>query len=198
MENLITKPAALSLKLLGEYVSEGDTVIDATAGTGRDTLALAKLVGRTGRVYAFDIQESAIKKTKIFLEREGFLNRCVLIHGSHLRIKELIPDSVRGQIAAVVFNLGYLPGGDKDITTQSETTLPAMVRALDLIRPGGIVAVTMYGGHPKGTEEKADLLRFAGQLRQREYHVAHISFINQRNQPPELLLITKKVTDFSI
>lgn len=198
MENVITKPTALSLKLLSEYISEGDIVIDATAGNGRDTLALAKMAGSSGKVYAFDIQETAIKKTRNLLEKEGLLKRCELIQASHLRIKELIPEGAKGKVAAVVFNLGYLPGGGKDITTQTETTLPAVVKALDLIRPGGIIAVTMYSGHPKGAEEKAALLRFAGQLRQREYHAAYISFINQRNQPPELLLISKKMTDFSI
>jgi predicted methyltransferase len=198
MENVITRPTTLSMKLLGEYISEGDTVIDATAGNGRDTLALAKLAGRYGKVYAFDIQESAIKKTKTLLEREGVLNRCELIQDSHLRIRELVPEGVRGNVAAVVFNLGYLPGGGKDIATEGETTLPAVVRALELIRPGGVIAVTMYSGHPRGTEEKTALLRFAGQLRPKEFHAAYISFINQRSQPPELLFITKKVTDFSI
>ena len=198
MENVITKPTALSLKILSEYISEGDIVIDATSGNGRDTLALAKMTGSSGKIYAFDIQESAIKKTRTLLEKEGVLTRCELIQGSHLHIKELIPASVEGKGAAVVFNLGYLPGGEKEITTEAETTVPAVAKALELIRPGGIIAVTMYSGHPKGAEEKTALLRFAAQLPQREYHAAHISYINQHNRPPELLLITKKITDFSV
>jgi SAM-dependent methyltransferase len=192
IKNLITKPAALSLKLLSEYVSAGDTAIDATAGNGHDTLALARLAGASGKVYAFDIQEAAINNTKALLEKEGFLDQCELIFGSHLRMAEFLPKSAGGKISAVVFNLGWLPGGEKDETTRTETTLPAGEQALALIRPGGIIAVTMYDGHPRGAEEKEALLSFAGELSQAEYHAVYISYINQRNNPPELLMITKK------
>lgn len=192
MVNLITKPAELSFKILSGYVSEGDKVIDATAGNGHDTLALAKLVGSKGKVYAFDIQETALINTKTLLEKEGFFDNYELILGSHHRMKEFIPEGDRMKISAVVFNLGYLPGGKKDRTTVSETTLMAVEQALGLIKPDGLVAVTMYGGHPQGTGEKESLLRFSKELPQKEYHAVHLSFVNQRNNPPELLLITKK------
>lgn len=192
MINLITKPTELSLKLISEYVTEGDTAVDATAGNGHDTLALARLVGRTGKVYAFDVQESAIENTKALLEKEGFFDRCELILGSHHLMVDSIPECCRGKIAAVVFNLGYLPNGDKSVTTHAMTTLPAVEQALELIRPGGVVAVTMYGGHLRGTAEKEELLRFSEELPSKIYHAAYISLINQKNLPPELLLITKK------
>ncbi|MDD4564056.1 MAG: class I SAM-dependent methyltransferase [Eubacteriales bacterium] len=192
MDNLITKPTKLSLNILSEYISKGDIAIDATAGNGHDTLALAKLAGSTGKVYAFDIQKAAIDNTKVLLEKEGFLDRCELILDSHQRMDQLLPERLRGSVSAVVFNLGYLPGGEKDKTTQRAATLPAVEQALSLIRPGGIVAATMYGGHPAGAEEKTALLRFAKELPQTEYHAAYLSFINQKNRPPELLLITRK------
>lgn len=192
MENLIAKPTALSLKILSEYVSEGDTVIDATAGNGHDTLALARLVGGSGKVYAFDVQESAIDNTKALLEKEGFIARCELIRGSHEFMADSISERDRGRISAVVFNLGYLPGGEKEKTTCAETTLVAVKQALALIRTSGIVAITMYGGHRQGAEEKGALLRFSANLSQKEYHAAYVSFINQQNSPPELLLITRK------
>ncbi|MEL7656310.1 MAG: class I SAM-dependent methyltransferase [Bacillota bacterium] len=192
MSNLITKPTELSLKILEEYVSEGDSVVDATAGNGHDTLALAKLVGLNGTVYAFDIQESALCATKKLLEEEGVSDRCKLILGSHHQMAEYIPDQKQGKISAVVFNLGYLPKGDKEKTTRTGTTLPAIEQALELIRPGGLVAVTMYGGHAEGAEEKEELLLFSKNLPSKEYHVAYVALLNQKKQPPELLLITKK------
>jgi tRNA G37 N-methylase Trm5 len=192
MGNLITKPTELSQKLLSEYVSEGDVVVDATAGNGNDTLALAGLVGKTGKVYAFDIQETAIRNTKVLLERGGFSDRCQLILESHHLMRESIPEKDRGRVSAVVFNLGYLPGGEKTKTTLPGTTLQAVQTALELIRPGGIVAVTMYAGHPEGAEEKMAMLRFAEALSSSEYHSVSISMINQKNSPPELLLITRK------
>ena len=151
MRNLITKPTDLSLKLLESYITEGDSVIDATAGNGHDTLALAKLVGPSGRVYSFDVQKSALESSKTLLEKEGLLERCSWILASHHRMADYLPKGEKS-IAAVVFNLGYLPGGDKKKTTQGATTLPAVRQALDLIRPGGIVSITMYGGHPEGEE----------------------------------------------
>jgi predicted methyltransferase len=192
MENLITKPTELCLKLLSAYVSEGDAVVDATAGNGHDTLALAGLAGTGGKVYAFDVQETAIQNTKALLEREGFFERCQCILASHHLMKERIPEPEHGRISAVVFNLGYLPGGKKEITTKTETTISALKQALEIIRPGGVVAVTMYGGHPQGAEEKEALLSFSQSLPQKEYHALYLSLINQPNQPPELLFITKK------
>jgi len=44
-------------QLLKATVEEGDTVVDATAGNGHDTLFLAQLVGDSGQVYAFDVQK---------------------------------------------------------------------------------------------------------------------------------------------
>lgn len=192
MENLITKPTEISLRLLREYISEGDTVIDATAGNGYDTLALARLTGRNGKVYGFDVQETAIENTKALLEREGFPDTCELIRCSHHLMKTAVPEQYHGKISAVVFNLGYLPGGDKRKMTGAGTTLPAVRQALELIRPDGIVSITMYGGHPEGAAEKEELLRFAKELPQREYHSVFLSLINQKNRPPELLLLTRK------
>ncbi len=192
MGNLITKPTELALAILKEYISEGDFAIDATAGNGHDTLALAKLVGSSGKVYAFDVQEAAIKNTKALLTKEGFFDVCILTEASHDRIKEFVPHMEWGRISAVVFNLGYLPGSGKEKATGVETTLPAVKQALELIQPDGLVAVTMYDGHEQGRLEKAELLDFAKALPPKEYHSVFISLINQQNNPPELLLITKK------
>ncbi|MGI6747966.1 MAG: class I SAM-dependent methyltransferase [Anaerovoracaceae bacterium] len=192
MNNLITKPTELSLNILSEYISKGDIVIDATAGNGHDTLALAKLVGLEGTVYAFDIQEIALQKTKTLLEQEGYISRCILILDSHNHMKENIPYSQIEKISAVIFNLGYLPNEEKRITTTLETTLPAVKQALELIKVNGVVAITMYDGHPSGKAEKEGLLKFSKELPAKEYHAAYISLINQKNQPPELIFITKK------
>ena len=44
-----------SHKLLKETVSNGDLVIDATAGNGSDTVLLATLVGAARKVIGFDM-----------------------------------------------------------------------------------------------------------------------------------------------
>lgn len=191
--NLITKTTEFVFKIIETYVSPGDVVIDATAGNGYDTLELAKLAGAMGKVYAFDIQPQALEQTKNLLEREGFFHTCTLVLDSHEMMSEYVSQKEREVLSAVVFNLGYLPGGKKEKTTRRETTLLAVERALNLICIGGIVAVTMYPGHPEGAEERAALLGFAETLPPKQYHTAYLSFPNQKKNPPELLLITKKI-----
>src|SRR4051794_38219274 len=116
--------------LLQSCVTEGDRVIDATAGNGHDTYFLADLVKPTGHVYSFDIQQSAINATR---ERLGNLNQQVtLIQSGHEQVKNFVSD----EIAAAVFNLGYLPGSDHNIITRPDTTIQAIDGCLDLLKIG--------------------------------------------------------------
>ena len=195
MGNLITKTTELTMKMVSEYVGIGDSVIDATMGNGNDTLALAQLVGPEGIVYAFDIQEGALERTEQLLSENGLLQRCRLILESHLHMERLIPERERGKIAAVVFNLGYLPQAEKGTTTCVEATLPAVESALGMVRSNGIVAIVMYSGHEEGAKEKTALLEYAERLSARQYHALWFRMLNQHKDPPELLLITKKYNE---
>ena len=58
-------------RFVKEYIAEGDCCVDATAGNGGDTEFLCRCVGRTGKVYAFDIQKTAIEHTKMRLKEAG-------------------------------------------------------------------------------------------------------------------------------
>ena len=107
-------PVPLAHLMLRQFVHTGDTVVDATCGNGNDTLLLAELVGATGRVWAFDIQATAIGHTARKLVDAGWAERAELVHGGHEAMAERVPDGV----GAVVFNLGYLPGGDRTIITK--------------------------------------------------------------------------------
>jgi 16S rRNA C1402 N4-methylase RsmH len=130
-----------------------DEVVDATAGNGHDTLELARLVGETGRVHAFDIQQAAIDQTRRRLSRHGLLERVTLQLCGHEHLLERLPPECRGKIAATMFNLGYLPGGDKQRVTRAATTVRAMEQAVWCLRPGGILTVIAYPGHPGGSDE---------------------------------------------
>ena len=48
---------------LRQQLRAGDTALDATAGNGHDTLAMARLVGPQGRILAIDLQAAAIAAT---------------------------------------------------------------------------------------------------------------------------------------
>ena len=117
------------------------------------------------------------------------LGNVKLIMKSFVSMGEFIPD---GSASAVVFNLGYLPGGDHSITTTADETLQGLSCALKAIRPGGIVTVVLYDGHEAGAIEKKRVIKWAGELDPHRYHAAFVSLINQDKHPPEILWITAK------
>ena len=133
-------------------VRPGEDVIDATAGNGFDTLFLAQLVGPGGHVYAFDILPAALAETARRLQSHA-INHVTLLERSHAELRSALPAHSSGQIAAVMFNLGYLPGSDKQCTTQPDSTAAALRAALTLLRPGGILTVLAYVGHPGGAAD---------------------------------------------
>lgn len=151
-----------------ERAGGGDAVIDATAGGGVDTLALARLVGRKGKVYAFDIQREALDRTagRLRAELAGDASPDIrLLLADHSAMANYIDAEDRGRIAAVMFNLGYLPGGgDPSVITKPDTTLAALETALALLRPGGILTCVLYPGHPGGDAEAATVERWAAEL----------------------------------
>lgn len=139
------------LRDLAEARGDGLCAVDATVGNGHDTLFLAQAVGPRGRVYGFDVQERAIKATQNCCGEAGVGDRVTLLHAGHERMAELLPDDVTA--AAVMFNLGYLPGADKSVVTQPATTIAALDAALSLLAPGGVISITAYTAHPGGSEE---------------------------------------------
>jgi ubiquinone/menaquinone biosynthesis C-methylase UbiE len=188
MSNLITKTTELAMSVTLAYVRRGDIVVDATCGTGQDTAALAKAVGPEGRVYAFDIQKKALLMTEARLKAHGY-NNVHLMMKSFESMSSHLPE---GSAAAAVFNLGYLPGGDHSVTTTAETTIRGLEAALRTVKTGGIVTVVLYDGHEAGREEKKSVMDWAESLDSKQYHAVYVNMLNQKNDPPEILWITKK------
>jgi len=177
----------LAQLLISEAVSTGDTAIDATAGNGCDTLFLAQLVGPQGKVYAIDIQAGALEKAALLLQNAGVLDHVVLLHGSHEELEQLVPAPVN----AVIFNLGYLPGGDHNLVTTSRATEGALVAALKMLKPGGRIGLVIYTGHPGGLEELAVVEGLAASLDGSLYRVVRVNFINRSAQAPVVIVIEK-------
>lgn len=188
-ENFLLKFTKVCFEILSKYVSEGDTVIDATVGNGYDTDSLLQLVGSTGKVYAFDIQNEAIQNAKKLLNQNNRLqNNIEFINDSHSLIQQYVNESVQ----AIVFNLGYLPGGNHNITTHADTTLAAIQQGLELLKINGIITILIYQGHQQGKIEKENIIQYAESLDSKKYHVMLFHLINQKSDPPCLMLITKK------
>ncbi|MFC4409721.1 class I SAM-dependent methyltransferase [Chungangia koreensis] len=172
--------------LLKEVVQEGDTAIDATAGNGHDTFFLVQLVGETGHVFAFDVQEDALTKTA---ERLGNnRDRATLIHDGH----EHVLKYVSREISAAIFNLGYLPGSDHSVVTKGETTITAIQGILDRLKIGGLIVLVVYHGHEGGKEERDDIMDYVSTLPQSQVDVMKYEFLNQKNSPPFIIAIEKK------
>ena len=153
----------LAHELLAPCIRPGEIAIDATAGNGHDTLFLAQQVGPGGTVHAFDIQEEALAATRERLIRAGCASRVVLHHTGHEHLLGALPGELRGRVAAITFNLGYLPGSDHQTITHSENTLAALRQALALLRPGGVLSVLAYRGHQGGQEEAEAVARWCGE-----------------------------------
>jgi len=142
---------------LKNFVNPGDVVIDATAGNGHDTLFLAQLVGPTGHVFAFDIQQDALDATAKLLG-EHRIAHFTAFRRDHAELADAIPAKHRGKIAAVVFNLGYLPGGNRNITTAPGSTFSALHAARSVLMVEGIICATIYRGHLDGPLEAEAVL----------------------------------------
>lgn len=184
----LNKVTEVNKVFIDKIVNPGDTVIDATMGNGYDTLYLAKLVGNAGKVYAFDVQEEALKSTKKKVERDNLQCYVELILDGH----ENIDKYVKEEVSCVLFNLGYLPRAKHNIITKPETTLQALEKSLNLLKPNGVISIAIYTGHEGGMDEKNEVCQYLNNLDQNYYNVLHMNFTNQVNNPPELILVEKK------
>ncbi|RQW77301.1 MAG: methyltransferase domain-containing protein [Geobacter sp.] len=187
VNNNLRGAVALSHHFLRERVQPGDRVVDATCGNGRDTLLLARLVGPTGRVWALDVQESAVAATRRLLDESGCLEHAELQVCGHERLAEF----VGAPIAAAVFNLGYLPGGSREVVTVAENTVAALQQAADLLLPRGIITVCIYTGHPGGSEEGSAVETWSASLAPDLFNVWRSRQVNRPDMAPYLLLIEK-------
>lgn len=182
-------------KLVSERLQPGNSAIDATAGTGQDTLFLAGICGPRGHVYAFDIQARALALTRQRLDqaKQDRLAGVTLVQRSHAEMEDALPQQLHGMIGAVMFNLGYLPaeGADSALITLTESTLHALQSALRVLRPKGIVTVVLYPGHPGGDGEARAVENWAASLSSAEGQAVIYRQI-QKPAAPYLIAIEKR------
>lgn len=171
-------------ELLRKYITKDDITVDMTAGNGHDTLFLSTI---SRKVIAFDIQIQAIANTKVLLENNN-VDNVELINDSHEFVDKYIKDNIGGAI----FNLGYLPGSDKTITTQYDKTIIGIKKIINLLKVSGICIIVVYPGHPEGYIESIYIEELLKELPQEYFSVLKYSFINQVNNPPYLLAILKR------
>jgi len=183
------RPTELAWSLLRPAIRDGDLAIDATAGNGHDTVFLAECVGPRGRVIAFDVQQEAIRSAALRVETAGFTERVEFHVKSHVHMQ----DHARpGSVAAVMFNLGYLPGADRHMTTVAGETLMAMDAAARLLKPGGVLSVVCYPGHEAGAHEAGAVEEWMSARAADGWRVAKYAMLGTLRPAPFLLVGTAK------
>ncbi len=180
--------------LAARGMEPGGLAIDATVGNGYDTLFLVQEVGPDGRVVGFDIQTEALDSTRerVHSEVPGASERLHLVHAGHESMANHLDESVYGTVGAVMFNLGYLPGGDHSITTESETTRSALATSAEMLRPGGIITIVAYPGHEGGAMEVDAVLEWTSSLSQDAFRSLSYRFLNRTKDAPRLFAVEKR------
>ncbi|MBR2319233.1 MAG: class I SAM-dependent methyltransferase [Clostridia bacterium] len=190
MENKFPLNAlGLSHQFMAAHIREGAFCIDATAGKGRDTLFLCRLVGESGRVLALDIQPDAVAQTTALLTAEGVANRAQVVQACHSRLADYAtPCSADG----IMFNFGWLPGGDHTTFSHADTSVAAVSAALDLLKVGGVMTLCLYYGRQNGTAERDAILAFLPTIDNRRYTVIRGDFANRTGDVPIPVFIIRE------
>jgi 23S rRNA U2552 (ribose-2'-O)-methylase RlmE/FtsJ len=183
-------------ELIRDILCPGDIAIDATIGNGHDTLFLLEQVSPSGKVFGFDIQQEAINSTMQKIKSSCNLSRSperlTLVLANHADMAEKIPVQYHGNIKAFMFNLGYLPGGDKCIITQTDTTLSALNVASRMLSSNGIISILAYPGHNGGDLETDQVTTWCEQLDQVQFNISVVYSLENKEIAPRLFVIRKR------
>jgi hypothetical protein len=104
---------------------------------------------------------------------------------------EKIPMPLHGKINAIMFNLGYLPGGDKQIITQTASTVAALTVANQLLSVNGMITILAYPGHLGGDVETEAVKQWTEQLPADHFTVRVINSAEASLSAPRLFVINK-------
>ena len=184
--SLFDSPIDLALEFWTKLLSPSDLVIDATCGNGYDSLKVLSLIP-DGFLYSLDIQQTACDNTHERLKMR-YSNYEIFCQSHTSFPRKIKKESVK----LIIYNLGYLPKGDKSLTTLKSSTLESLNNALDLLSPSGALSVMCYVGHNEGAEEEKEVVKWASELNKTQYLVTYHKLLNRQNAPA-LCFIQKKM-----
>ena len=164
-------------KLLLDNVKEKNISVDFTLGRGNDTIFLSD---NFYYFYSFDLHNECIDDFEL-----KNIQNVKLILDSHENVDKYIDGFDCG-----MYNLGYLPGSNKEITTNAESTLISLYKAVNILNIGGFISIVLYIGHNQGKRESQEVLEFCSRLDNKRFNVAYLNLLN-KNNPPSLVLINK-------
>jgi len=170
---------------------DGALAIDATVGNGYDALFLGHRVGPKGKVLGFDVQKAALAGAREILKFVGSIDHVSLIHDSHTRLADYLPAGA--VIHAAMFNLGYLPRGNRRIITRPETTVLALRSVLEHLAERGRVTLLVYRGHEGGIPEYQGVRQFVEELPEDGWLVEELGSTSDSPVAPRLFRIQRKI-----
>ncbi|NIK12127.1 class I SAM-dependent methyltransferase [Alkalibacillus almallahensis] len=176
---------------ISETLNSGDIVVDATLGNGHDSVALSQEVGPNGHVYSFDIQQSAIDQAQSLFNQND-INNITSVKLGHEQAKGYLNKQGISSIGGVIFNLGFLPGGDESITTQADSTIQAIDSLFELLMRHRMIVIVIYPGHDSGQIEKDLLIQHLQKQPAAKMDVAMYHMVNRSNNAPFVVGIYKK------
>lgn len=182
-DEIINNPVKLSHYLIENRVENNIRACDMTAGNGKDSKFI--LDNKNPKIlYAFDIQKLSQERCKKLIgQRKNFK----FILDDHKNIEKYIEE----KIDLFIYNLGFLPKGDKSITTNYKSVIQSLKSCLNLLNENGLILITFYPGHDEGKNEEKYVGEFLKNLDQKTFQVIKYNFYNQINNPPFLISIRK-------
>lgn len=180
MFKYVSDVSEISHYIISSFVEQKNEAIDATLGNGYDTDFLSK---NFKKIYSFDIQKCACDN---YLKKK--IENVEVINDSH----EFFNKYISNNVDCIMYNLGFLPGGDKSITTNYEVSLKSIKNGLEILNAGGIMTICIYRGHDEGKKEEEVILEYMKQLPKSKYGVMYHEFLNRSCTAPVLVVIEKK------
>ena len=174
----------LSHSIIENHLEKKNVVIDATMGNGYDTVYLGNLVGDSGKVYAFDVQEEACLNYKLKNRKN-----VSVVNDSHHKFDEYV---IEDKVNCIMYNLGFLPGSNKEITTLAKTTMKSIEEGLEFLDSNGIMTIAVYRGHAEGKNEEHFIMEYVRNLPKNIYGVMLHEYLNRAKSAPLLIVIEKK------
>lgn len=165
------------------YIAKSDICVDMTCGNGHDSKFILDHLSPK-KLYAFDIQEEAKYSTYRLLQDYN-LDNFRMILDNH----KYVTRHVYEKVDFAIYNLGYLPAGNKSITTNFNDVIDSLKNLLKILNIHAKVIITFYPGHESGKKEADEVIDFLTSLSQREYVITKFDFINQKNNPPFVVIL---------
>ncbi len=186
--NLYNNTTDIICYFINKFKNKKITAVDMTVGNGNDIFNICSIIGKESHIYGFDILEEAINKSteKLKIHKNMNIN---LILDSHENIDNYIEDD----LDLAIYNLGYLPKGNKNITTDYNTVINSLNKVFKILNKNGIILITFYPGHKSGKLESIEIEKYLKTKDQKKYRILKFDFINQVNNPPYVIVIERLI-----